>query len=82
MFQVWPDLIEGKLHEYFITFPIDHRYQRPVTSLSKKEVKVKCIKLFTRSFSSQYISSDEYVDFQIAIQYVRYHAVFIALCML
>ena len=48
MFQVWPDLIEGKLHEYFITFPLDHRYQRPVTSLSKKEVKVKCIKLFTR----------------------------------
>ena len=38
--EVWPDM-EGKVYDHFVTFPTDARaYQRPVTSLSKKEVRV------------------------------------------
>ena len=39
-FQHWPELAED-LHPYFVTFPTDSRiYQRPVTSMSKKEIPV------------------------------------------
>ncbi|XP_041355189.1 dynein gamma chain, flagellar outer arm-like isoform X3 [Gigantopelta aegis] len=38
--ETWPKL-EGTMHEYFVTFPIDARmYQRPVTSLGSKPLKV------------------------------------------
>ena len=37
----WPDLVES-LHPHFVTFPVDARmYQRPVTTMSKKEMKVR-----------------------------------------
>ena len=36
----WPHLAES-LHPHFVTFPVDARlYQRPVTNMSKKELKV------------------------------------------
>ncbi|XP_067674368.1 uncharacterized protein [Haliotis asinina] len=38
--ETWPKL-EGPLHENFVTFPVDARmYQRPVTSLGTKQIKV------------------------------------------
>ncbi|CAH1799095.1 unnamed protein product [Owenia fusiformis] len=37
----WPDLEPEQIHQYFVTFPIDARvYQRPVTSISYKQIKV------------------------------------------
>lgn len=40
-FQTWPNLKESFL-EYFVTFPMDARlYQRPVTSVGTKHIKVK-----------------------------------------
>ena len=39
-YQIWPDLKEN-LHNFFVTFPVDAKsYIRPVTSMSKKEIKV------------------------------------------
>lgn len=41
IFQTWPNLKESFL-EYFVTFPMDARlYQRPVTSVGTKHIKVK-----------------------------------------
>ena len=41
--EIWPDL-KDSLHKYFVTFPVDARaYARPVTSISKKEMKVRVL---------------------------------------
>jgi len=40
VFQFWPKL-DGPIHDHFVTFPTDARlYNRPVTSVSSKNIKV------------------------------------------
>lgn len=53
--QTWPKL-EGPLHEHFVTFPVDARmYQRPVTSLGTKQIKVRLQKTLRSRHNTNWI---------------------------